>query len=188
MRKIILLLAVVGLLSGCALSLPPNFVERAQTDLSTKPLLHQRADWLKGVFGYQGMFLTRQRPNIIRGALVCDEETLMFVILDKTLDKYISVLNLKFKDDFKNVSIGKFGAGRRLIVYGKLDVYTFEIIKKGALIDRVAIYEFAIFISDKIGQSADPFVAEFKKEKEAKKDSDESSQPNSSSDTGWGGK
>ena len=161
MKKLVILLAMVGLVlgSGCALSLPPNFVERVQTDFSKKPLLYNRADWLKGIYGYQSMFT--QKPNFIRGALVCDEETVMFVVFDKNLDKYISTLDLKFSD-LKNVSVGKWGAGRRLILYGKSDIYTFEIVKK-ATIDRIMTYEFAIFIAKEINQNSEEFTKELEK-------------------------
>ena len=167
-RKIILTFSALVMLSGCAVSLPPNFVEKAQTDLSTKPLLYQRAAWLKGVYGYQNMF--SQRPNFVQGALVCDEEGLMFVVLDKNLNKYISVLDLKFEGDFKNVSVGKWGAGRRLVVYGKSDVYTFEIVRKGALIDKVRTYQFAVFTAGKINQDTEQFAVELEKEKKERKE------------------
>ena len=160
MKKLVILLAVVKLVlvSGC-FSLPPNFSEKAQTDLSKKPLLYQSAGWLKGVYGYQDMLI--QRPNVVRGALVCDEETVMFVVFDKRLDKYISTLDLNFSD-IKNVSVGKWGAGRRLVLYGKSDIYTFEITKKGTG-DKATTYKFAIFIAKKLNQNTEQFSKELEK-------------------------
>ncbi len=165
MRKLVLVLLTIVMVSGCTFTLPSNFVEKGQTDLSTKFMLHRRADWLKGVFGYQ----FGGNPSVIRGALVCDEESLMFVVLDKNLNKYISILNLKFKNDLKNISVGKFGAGRRLVAYGVSDVYTFEIAKEGGFIDKVTTYEFAVFIAGKINQDKKPFAAELEMEKEEAK-------------------
>jgi hypothetical protein len=43
MRKVMLILLPMLIFSGCVASLPSNFVEKGQTDLSTKFLLHQRA-------------------------------------------------------------------------------------------------------------------------------------------------
>ena len=160
MKKLVILLAIVSLVlvGGCA-SLPPNFAEKAQTDLSKKLLLYQSAAWLKGVYGYQDMLI--QRPNFVRGALVCDEETVMFVVFDKGLNKYISTLDLN-SGDLKNVSVGKWGAGRRLVLYGKSDIYTFEITKKGT-IDKMMTYKFAIFIAKKLNQDTEQFSKELEK-------------------------
>jgi hypothetical protein len=159
MKKLVIFLAMVSLVLGGCVSLPTNFAEKAQTDLSKKPLLYQSGAWLKGVYGYQDMLF--QHPSTIRGALVCDEETVMFVIFDKRLDKYISTLDLNF-GDLKNISVGKWGAGRRLVLYGKSDIYTFEISKKG-IIDRVMTYKFAIFIGKKLNQNTEQFSKELEK-------------------------
>lgn len=161
MKKLLILLAMVSLVleEGCAF-LPTNFAEEAQTDLLKKPLLYQGAAWLKGIYGYQDMFF--QHPSIIRGALVCDEEAVMFVIFDKELNKYISTLDLNFSD-LKNVSVGKWGAGRRLVLYGKSDIYTFGIYKKKGITDKVMTYKFAIFIAKKLNQNIEPFSKELEK-------------------------
>jgi hypothetical protein len=160
MKKLVILLAMVSLVlvGGCA-SLPTNFAEKAQTDLSKKLLLYQSAEWLKGAYGYQDIFF--KQSSSIRGALVCDEETVMFVVFDKRLDKYISTLDLNF-GDLKNVSVGKFGFGRRLVLYGRSDIYTFEISKQN-VIDRTMTYKFAIFIAKKLNQNTEEFSKELEK-------------------------
>jgi len=155
---LLLLLSFLVTSSGCA-SLPANFAEKAPTDLSKKPVLYQSAAWLKGVYGYQGMLA--QRPSTIQGVFACDEETVMFVVYDKRLDKYISTLDLNFSD-LKNVSVGKWGAGRRLVLYGKSDIYTFEVAKKG-IIDKSMTYKFAIFIAEKLNQNTEEFSKELEK-------------------------
>ena len=156
MRKMILILLAMVMLSGCTYTLPSNFAERAQTDLSTKFLLYQNAWWSK------------EYP--VRGVLVCDEERLMFVVLDDTLNKYICILDLRFKDEIKNVSV--IGADLRkinLAIYGKGETYNFRIVKEGYAVDRVMTYEFAVFIAGKLNQNAEQFAVELEKEKKEQK-------------------
>jgi hypothetical protein len=86
----------------------------------------------------------------------------MFVVFDKRLDKYISTLDLNF-GDLKNVSVGKFGFGRRLVLYGKSDIYTFEISKQKVIIDQTMTYKFAIFIAKKLNQNTEEFSKELEK-------------------------
>jgi hypothetical protein len=75
--------------------------------------------------------------------------------------RYDSTLDLNF-GDLKNVSVGKWGAGRRLVLYGKSDIYTFEITRKGT-IDKVMTYKFAIFIAKKLNQNTEQFSKELEK-------------------------
>ena len=165
MRKITLILLTMVMLGGCTFSLHSDFVERAQTDLSTKFLLYQNAWW------------TKEYP--VKGALVCDEERLMFVVLDDTLNKYVSILDLRFKDEIKNVSVIKADLRKlNLVIYGKLklETHNFRIVKESYAVDKDMTYEFAAFIAGKLNQNAEEFAVELEKEKKELQEFEESKQ------------
>jgi hypothetical protein len=165
MKKLLVLLAIVMLSGfGCA-GLPDNFVEKMPLDTGIRPLVYGKATWLKGVYGFQGMPFN-WKPTFIRGAIACDDDGFYFILLDKNLNRYISTLNLPYKD-IKTISVGKHGASRCLVLYGKVDVFTFQF-EKGGMVDRLKTYEVASLIANKIGQDATEFDPAYQKEQKGK--------------------
>ena len=156
MKKIILIASAMVMLSGCATTrLPMNFSERIQNDLSIKTCLYGKAIWLKGVAGYSDMFKPaftfNAKDKIREGALVCSEETLIFVTFDNP-DKYMPIFEWNIERDITQASVSKWGRGRRLVITTKSAIYTFEIAKDGSItIDQAKTDEFQKFISNKKG-------------------------------------
>jgi hypothetical protein len=155
--KMMLILLAMVMSSGCATTrLPMNFSERIQNDLSVTPCLYGKAIWLKGVAGYSDMFQPKLIPTVdqnkIReGALVCSEETLIFVTFDNP-DKYMPIFEWNIERDITQASVSKWGRGRRLVITTKSAIYTFEIAKDGSItIDQAKTDEFQKFISNKKG-------------------------------------
>lgn len=151
MKKLLVLAMVLGLLvSGCA-SLNKNFVQDTRKDLGIEPILYHRADWIVGVYGYQNMkLLIGSTHTIIRGALVCGQDEIYFVVEDKTIQKYVPAFRFKYSE-ITQVSISRFGAGRRLVIFAGNDLKTLEILS-GIKIDREQTLTIGSFILDKIGK------------------------------------
>ena len=155
--KMMLILLVTVILSGCATTrLPINFSERIQNDLSVTPSLYGQATWLKGVAGFSDMapklvpsFTTQDKFR--KGALVCTEETLIFVTSDNP-EKYMPLFEWNIEKDISQVGVSKWGRARRLVIQTKSAVYTFEFVKEGGItIDTTKTDEFHRFISNKKG-------------------------------------
>jgi hypothetical protein len=165
MKKIMLVLLAMVILSGCAISLSPEFATKARKDLSMSPIIYYRADWIHGVYGYPSFVeALASKTQITRGALVVDDEKIAFVRYDKGIQKYDYIFQLKYPD-VTDVRVFKKGLTRRLVLKTANSFYTLEIVK-GGVIDRRKTYEFAIFIADKSGKDSSDFSKELAKEKE----------------------
>jgi hypothetical protein len=150
MKKIGLVLLATVMLSGCAIALQPNFVEKTNNDLGVNPIIYHRADWIQGVYGYPPAWQTMfgvSRVSIIRGALVCADDKALFSTFNRQLGKYVSLFELSY-DEITDVTVATKGAGRRLILQEKKYFYTLEIVK-GAMIDKEKTDSFYNFISQR---------------------------------------
>lgn len=166
MKKMLALWLTVLVLGGCALALKPDFVEKTNNDLGISPRVYQRADWIQGVYGYPSFAeALGSKISILRGALVCSDDKVMFVRFNKQIGKYVSIFDLSYSE-ITNVSIAKKGAGRRLILHERKNVYTMEIVK-GAMIDKESTIEFHNFIAGKLGM---PLLPQEKKIEETKEE------------------
>jgi len=165
MKKIILVLSVMVMLSGCAIALSPEFSTKARQDLGMSPIIYYRADWIHGAYGYPSFAeALASKTQIIRGALVIDDEKIAFVRFDKQIQKYDYIFQLRYPD-LSEVRVFKKGLGRRLVLKAGNSIYTLEVVKGGG-IDRAKTYEFAILIADRLGRDSSDFVKELAKEKE----------------------
>lgn len=169
MKKILMLAMVLGLLvSGCAISLSPEFSTKVKEDLGMSPIIYYRADWIHGVYGYPSFAeALASKVQITRGALVVDDEKIAFVRFDKQIQKYDYIFELKYLD-VTEVRVFKKGLGRRLVLKTGNNNYTLEIVK-GAVIDRTQTYKFAIFVADKLGKDSSDFSIELAKEEKKEK-------------------
>jgi len=150
MKKMIVLVLTMMVLGGCAIALKPDFVEKANNDLGIKPVVYQRADWIQGVYGYPSFSeALTSKISIIRGALVCSDNKVVFLRFNKQLEKYVPIFELSY-DEITNLTMARKGAGRRLVLHEKRNVYTIEIVK-GAMIDREKTVMFHNFIANKLG-------------------------------------
>jgi hypothetical protein len=162
-------LLTMVMLSGCAISLSPEFATKAKEDLGMSPIIYYRADWIHGVYGYPSFAEAfSSKVQITRGALVVDDEKIAFVRFDKQIQKYDYIFELKYLD-VAEVRVFKKGLSRRLVLKTGNNNYTLEIVK-GAVIDRTQTYKFAIFIADKLGIDSSDFSRELAKEEEKKKE------------------
>jgi hypothetical protein len=152
MKKLIMLAMLMGLLlSGCAVPLNKNFEQDAKKDLGIEPIVYHQAHWIVGVYGYQNTkFLIGSTHTIIRGALVCGQDEIYFVVEDKTIQKYVPAFKFKYSE-ITQVSISRFGASRRLVIFAGNDIKTLEI-ASGITIDKGQTLTICIFILDKIGK------------------------------------
>ncbi len=165
MKRLVILLAMVMLSGGCAISLSPEFSTKAGQDLSMSPIIYYRADWIHGVYGYPSFAeALASKTQITRGALVVDDEKIAFVRYEREIQKYDYIFQLKYPD-VTDVRVFKKGLSRRLVLKAGNSLYTLEVVK-GAAIDRAKTYEFAIFIADKSGRDSSDFAKELAKEKE----------------------
>ena len=165
MKTLLIFLAVVVLLGGCAISLSPEFATKAKEDLGLSPIIYYRADWVQGVYGYPSFAESlASKVSIIRGALVVDDQKIGFVRFDKQIQKYDYIFQLNYPD-VTDVRVFKKGLGRRLVLKAGNSIYSLEIIKGGG-IDRPKTYEFAVFIANKSGKDPSDFSKELAKEKE----------------------
>ena len=163
MKNLLILLTVVVLLGGCAIALSPEFSTKAGQDLGMSPIIYYRADWIHGVYGYPSFAeALASKTQITRGALVVDDEKIAFVRYDRQIQKYDYIFELRYPD-VTDVRVFKKGASRRLVLKSASGFYTLEVIK-GAVIDRIKTYEFAIFIADKSGKDSSDFSKELAKE------------------------
>lgn len=169
MKKFVLsLISIMVLLTGCAISLSPEFSTKAKEDLGMSPIIFYRADWIHGVYGYPSFAeALASKIQITRGALVVDDEKIAFVRFDKQIQKYDYIFQLKYLD-VGEVRVFKKGLGRRLVLKTGNNNYTLEIVK-GAVIDRPQTYKFAVFIVDKLGKDSSDFSKELAKEEEKAK-------------------
>lgn len=171
MKKILLMLVVAFMVSGCAIALKPDFSVRVKEDLGVTPIVYYRADWLQGVYGYPSYVESLgsgSKIQITRGALVAGDEKVAFVRFDKQIGKYDSIFELKYPD-ITDVRVFRKGLGRRLVLKAEKNIYTFDIVK-GGMIDRIQTYKFAIFIANKIGKDSSGFSKELEElEKKSKK-------------------
>lgn len=155
MKKVIVLVLALVVLGGCAIALRPDFVEKANNDLGINPIVYQRADWIQGVYGYPSFSeALTSKMSIIRGALVCSDNKVVFLRFNNQLGKYVPIFELSY-DEITNLAIAKHGAGRRLILHEKRNVYTIEIVK-GGMIDREKTVMFHNFIANKLGMPSLP--------------------------------
>jgi len=185
MKKIALVLLAMVMLSGCAISLSPEFSTKAKEDLGMSPIIYYRADWIQGVYGYPSFVeALSSKIQITRGALVVGDEKIAFVRFDKQIQKYDYIFQLKYPD-MTDVRVFRKGLSRRLVLKTENSLYTLEVVK-GGVIDRRKTYEFAIFIADKLGKDSSDFSKELAKEKE--KEAKEKPVAKQPGDTGWGGK
>ncbi len=189
-RCLLVLLAVASLMvmSGCAISLGPEFSTKAREDLGMSPIIYYRADWIQGVYGYPSFAESlSSKIQITRGALVVDDEKVAFVRFDKQIQKYDYIFQLNYPD-VTDVRVFRKGLGRRLVLKAGNSIYTLEIVK-GAAIDRTKTYEFAVFVADKLGKDSSEFSKELAGEQKKTKEENEreptTKQPGS---TGWGAK
>jgi hypothetical protein len=164
MKRIVLVLLVMVVLSGCAISLSPEFSTKAGQDLGMSPIIYYRADWIHGVYGYPSFAeALASKTQITRGALVVDDEKIAFVRYDRQIQKYDYIFQLKYPD-LTDVRVFRKGLTRRLVLKTANSFYTLEIVKS-ASIDRIKTYEFAIFIADKSGKDSSDFSKELAREK-----------------------
>ncbi|MGA2515634.1 MAG: hypothetical protein ABSG44_03700 [Thermodesulfobacteriota bacterium] len=164
MKKILLMLVVAVLVSGCAIALKPDFAVRVQEDLRVTPVVYYRADWIQGVYGYPSFvesMSSGSKLHITRGALVAADEKVAFVRFDKQIEKYDSVFELKYPD-ITDVRVFRKGLGRRLVLKAEKNLYTLEIVK-GGVIDRIQTCKFAVFIADRIGKDSSEFSKELER-------------------------
>jgi hypothetical protein len=169
MKNLLILLAVAVLLSGCAIALSPEFSTKAGQDLGMSPIIYYRADWIHGIYGYPSFAeALASKTQITRGALVVDDEKIAFVRYDREIQKYDYIFELKYPD-VTDVRVFKKGFTRRLVLKTANIFYTLEIVK-GAVIDRIKTYEFAIFIADKSGKDSSDFSKELAKERGEEKE------------------
>ena len=181
MKKIILAVALLAMVSGCAIALKPDFSVRVKEDLGVTPIVYYRADWIQGVYGYPTFTeAMASKIQIIRGALVAGDEKVTFVRFDRQLEKYDSIFDLKYSD-ITDVRVFKKGLGRRLTLKVEKNLYTFEIVK-GGFIDQIQTYKFAVCITDKIGKDSSAFSKELEEEIRKNKPSE----PYVAPDTGGG--
>jgi hypothetical protein len=168
MKKILLMLVVAFMVSGCAIALKPDFSVRVKEDLGVTPIVYYRADWIQGVYGYPSFAesFVSKNVQITRGALVAADEKVAFVRFDKQLGKYDSIFELKYPD-ITDVRVFRKGKGRRLVLKAEKNLYTLEIVK-GGMIDRIQTYKFAIFIANKIDKDSSGFSKELELEKGSK--------------------
>lgn len=163
MKKILLMLVVAFMVSGCAIALKPDFSVRVKEDLGVAPIVYYRADWIQGVYGYPSFAesFVSKNVQITRGALVAGDEEVAFVRFDKQIGKYDSIFELKYPD-ITDVRVFRKGLGRRLVLKAEKNLYTLEIIK-GGVIDRIQTYKFAVFIANKIGKDSSEFSKELER-------------------------
>lgn len=155
MKKVSIVLVSMILLTGCATALKANFPEQANKDLGISPIVYQRADWIQGVYGYPTFVeALSSKMSILRGALVCSDDNVIFVRFNKQADKYIPIFELSYPEII-DVNIAKKGARRRLILHEKKNTYTLEIVK-GAMIDKQNTVVFYNFIARKLGKTLIP--------------------------------
>jgi hypothetical protein len=150
MRVVILITASALILSGCTIALQSNFAEKANNDLGVNPIIYHRADWIQGVYGYPPTWQTMfglSKVSIIRGALVCDNDKVLFTTFNKQLQRYVSLFELSY-DEITEVTVATKGGGRRLIIQEKKYFYTLEI-ATGAMIDKEKTDSFYNFISQR---------------------------------------
>ena len=125
--QIMVLLALFAalLLSGCAMALKPDFVQRATNDLGAVPMVYHRADWIQNVYGYPsfGEAFAAGRPQIRRGALMCTDDKAVFVISNRHKQAYDPLFEVPYAD-LASVDIVKKGAGRRLVLKEKKSIFT----------------------------------------------------------------
>ncbi len=165
MKKIGLALLAMAVLSGCAISLSPEFTTKAGQDLGMSPIIYYRADWIHGVYGYPSFAeALASKTQITRGALVVDDEKIAFVRYDREIQKYDYIFQIKYPD-VTEVRVFRKGLSRRLVVKTANNFYTLEIVKGGS-IDRTKTYEYAVFIATKIGKDSSDFSRELAREKE----------------------
>ncbi len=187
MKKIVSVLLAMVMLSGCAISLGPEFSTKAKEDLGMSPIIYYRADWIVGVYGYPSFAeAMASKIQITRGALVVDDEKVAFVRYDKQIQKYDYILELKYSA-LTDVRVFRKGLSRRLALKTGNSIYTFEIVKGGE-IDRAQTYKFAVFIADKLGKDSSEFSKELAKAKGKEEAEAKASMPKQPGDTGWGGK
>jgi hypothetical protein len=154
MKKFVPIL-MIFFFAGCATALKPNFPEQANKHLGISPVVYQRADWIQGVYGYPTFAeALSSKMSILRGALVCSDDNVVFVRFNKQADKYVSIFELSYPE-IADVAIVKKGAGRRLVLHEKKNIYTLEIVK-GAMIDKKNTVIFYNFIAQKIGRPLVP--------------------------------
>jgi hypothetical protein len=170
MKKILLMLVVVFVVSGCAMTLKPDFPIGVKEDIKVTPIVYNRADWIQGVYGYQTYIEAFVSQNIqkMMGALVAGDEKIAFVRFDKQIGKYDSIFELRYPD-IKDVRVFRQAEERRLVLKAEKDFYTFEIVKEME-IDRIQTYKFAIFIANKLGKDSSGFSKELEElEKKSEK-------------------
>jgi len=157
MKKISTMLIIVFMVGGCAIALKPDFSIRVKEDLGVTPIVYYRADWIQGVYGYPTFTeILVSKTQLMRGALVAGDEKVAFVRFDKQIGKYDSIFELKYSD-ITEVRVFRKGLGRRLALKAEKNLYTFEIVKGGA-IDRIQTYKFAIYITNRIGKDSSSFL------------------------------
>ena len=185
MKKIGLVVLALLMLSGCAISLSPEFATKAKEDLAMSPIIYYRADWIQGVYGYPSFAeALSSKIQITRGALAVSDEKIAFFRFDNQIQKYDYIFQLKYPD-LTEVRVFKKGLSRRLVLKAGNSIYTLEVVK-GAAIDRTKTYEFAIFITDKLGKDSSEFLKELAVEQ--KKTKGEESPAQYGGSTGFGGK
>ncbi len=158
MKKIIIgFLILVGALGGCATTVPKNCAERATSELKMDIKVSSQATYLIGVDGYRDLksastYLIGNRTRYIAGVLVCTDDRILFIHpVPEKCDTMIEILH----KDIVDVQVPAWGRGRRLVVKGKSEYFTFELLK-GSMIDREVTYRFYRFIATKAGLEIKP--------------------------------
>ena len=133
------------------MALQPDFVERTNKDLDVTPKIYHRADWIQNVYGYPPMSQVisgTYKIQLIRGALVCSDDKVLFVIFDKQLGKYVSLWELSY-DEITDVTIAKQRDWRRLVIKEKKNFYSLDIVS-GTSIDIEKTTSFYNYILGKL--------------------------------------
>ena len=135
MKKIVLVLLAMVMLSGCA-TVPSNFKQRAVSEFSIDVKLHSSVShYYPGVYGFSDLKsnILNYKPQLIYGILVCTESNILFVIPGR--EKYDVVLEIPFTD-ITDVLTPAWGLNRRLVIKCKNQFYTFDFTKGERLAKR----------------------------------------------------
>jgi hypothetical protein len=113
MKKIMLALLAMVLLSGCA-SIPANFKERATSELNIDIKLYCKSAYLPAEYGFSGLKsnILNYHPQVINGVLVCTDDRVLFIIAGR--EKYDVVVEINYSD-VVDVLVPAWGANRRLV-------------------------------------------------------------------------
>ena len=145
MRKLIILLLAMVILAGCA-TVPANFDQRARLEFSIDVKLHSIVShYYPGAYGFSDLKsnILSYRPQMIKGILVCTEDSVLFVIPGR--QKYDIVLEILYSEII-DVLTPAWGLNRRLVIKCKNSFYTFDF-EKGGVVNRDETYFFYKVIS-----------------------------------------